>query len=189
MPETNVTIHYLEMTSQSQFRPKTGFETTIQVQEIENDSFMHFMLFTGVGLPWKWYSRLSWSIGEWEDYFRNHTCKTFLGFQEKKLVGYFELEFQEVGNVEINFFGFFPQYIGCGLGGHFLSHAIDTAWKSGAKRIFLHTCNIDHKYATANYTARGFSPYKEETVIEQIPSRQEFLELIKDFFAGYMDRS
>ena len=82
--------------------------------------------------------------------------------------GYIELD-QQGESVEIAFFGLLPQYIGMKLGGFLLSEAIRLAWSLGPKRVWVHTCTLDHEHALNNYLARGFSIYKEETVTEQIP--------------------
>ncbi|MBA3872529.1 MAG: N-acetyltransferase, partial [Anaerolineae bacterium] len=50
-----------------------------------------------------------------------------------------------------------------------LSYAIHRAWMDGAKRIWLHTCNLDGPYALDNYIKRGFSVYKTEE--EPMPQR------------------
>ena len=51
-------------------------------------------------------------------------------------------------------------YLGQGLGGGFLSLAIEQAWNWGAERVQVNTCSLDHPGALANYQARGFSIYK-----------------------------
>ncbi|MEA3445313.1 MAG: GNAT family N-acetyltransferase [Bacteroidota bacterium] len=186
MTEKEVTTFYLEMTGTEKFKPKAGFEKAMHIQEIENDAFINFMLFAGVGLPWKWYSRLAWTPDDWKKYFNKNVCKTFLGFRNKQLIGYFELEIQENKNVEIKFFGLLPQFIGSGIGGYFLSHAINSAWQLGAKRIWLHTCSSDNENATANYISRGFEIFKEEKEIEEIPDKQELLDRINAFFSDYI---
>ena len=62
---------------------------------------------------------------------------------------------------EIAYFGLLPKFIGKGLGGGFLSYAVEKAWEFKKKRIWVHTCNYDHPNALKNYKARGFEIYKE----------------------------
>jgi GNAT superfamily N-acetyltransferase len=97
--------------------------------------------------------------------------------------GYFELEAQppsppsplpqgEGGiDVEIAYFGLLPQFVGCGLGSHLLTCAIECGWKMGARRVWVHTCTLDHPQALANYQARGMRLYKEETKVEELTAR------------------
>ncbi len=187
MKKIRVTTNYLEMNSESQFVRKTESDRLINVKEIKNDNYINFMLFTGVGLPWKWYSRMSWSPEKWTEYFSNHKCRTYLGFAGKNVIGYFELEYQDDDNVELKFFGLFPQFTGRGFGGLFLSEAIATAWKTGANRIWLHSCSNDHPNSIKNYLARGFNLYKVEEDYEEVPDKDEFLQFIKAYFSDYID--
>jgi GNAT superfamily N-acetyltransferase len=88
--------------------------------------------------------------------------------------GYFELERQgelekQNSDVNIAYFGLLPQFIGKGLGGYFLSVAVEKAWAFGAKRVTLTTCTLDHKSALENYQARGFKIYKKKTESKTLP--------------------
>lgn len=179
---------YLELNHRNDFTPKSGYHEKIEIKEIEFDAYLNFTLFAGVGLPWSWYSRLSWSIDQWTNHFANHTVKTYLGFSENKLIGYYELEFQENNCVEIKFFGLLPQHINSGFGGKLLSHAIESAWSNDAKRVWLHTCSFDAEHAINNYLSRGFSIYKEEEGYEYIPEKSEMVKLVSDFYSKYIDQ-
>jgi GNAT superfamily N-acetyltransferase len=55
-----------------------------------------------------------------------------------------------------------PEFIGRGLGGALLTSAIDEAWRLSPKRVWVHTCTLDHPQALANYQARGMVVYKVE---------------------------
>ncbi len=59
--------------------------------------------------------------------------------------------------------------VGVGLGGALLTDAVRRAWANGARRVWLHTCNLDHPHALAHYRARGFSVCKVEETEEEIP--------------------
>jgi hypothetical protein len=47
--------------------------------------------------------------------------------------------------------------------------AIECAWQPGAKRVWLHTCTLDHPRALPNYQAQGFEIYKSEEKVEHLP--------------------
>lgn len=179
---------YLEIHHTDEFRPKKGFRERVEIKEIENDAYMNFILFAGVGLPWRWYSRLKWTLQQWDDYFNSGRVKTFLGFDGKKLIGYYELEFDESGSAEIKFIGLFPSFMGSGLGGMLLSHAVESAWGNNAKRVWLHTCTNDADSALGNYIARGFRVFREEENSEYVPERIEMTEMVSGFFSQYIER-
>jgi len=68
----------------------------------------------------------------------------------------------EGGSVEIAYFGLLPEFVGRGLGGHLLSVAVERAFESGARRVWLHTCTRDNPAALPNYLKRGFLPFRTE---------------------------
>ena len=50
-------------------------------------------------------------------------------------------------------------------GGYLLSAAIKKSFeKKDIKRVWVHTCTLDHKNAIKNYIARGMKIYKKETI-------------------------
>jgi GNAT superfamily N-acetyltransferase len=69
------------------------------------------------------------------------------------------------GEVELVQFGLTPEFIGQGLGKFFLQWAIDRAWGYGPRRLWLHTCTLDHPAALPNYLKAGFRIYKEERTV------------------------
>jgi len=50
------------------------------------------------------------------------------------------------------------------LGGYMLSEAIKTSFLYNVKRVWVHTCSLDHKNALKNYLSRGMKIYDIETV-------------------------
>ena len=60
-------------------------------------------------------------------------------------------------------------FIGHGLGTYFLQWTIDMAWSYQPRRLWLHTCTLDHPRALPNYVKAGFQLYKEELIIRDVP--------------------
>jgi GNAT superfamily N-acetyltransferase len=61
------------------------------------------------------------------------------------------------GEVELAYFGLVPECIGRGLGGWLLDVAIDRAWSMrGTRRLWVHTCSLDHPRALGQYERAGF---------------------------------
>src|SRR5207249_5531870 len=69
----------------------------------------------------------------------------------------------EDDSAEIAYFGIVVREFGRGFGKHLLSCAVRDAWALGPRRVWLHTCTLDHPNALPNYLARGFTPYRTET--------------------------
>jgi GNAT superfamily N-acetyltransferase len=172
--QRSVTTTYLEMSSPDQWVKGSSEppDTRIIRAEIPNPDFSHF-LFVSVGLPWQWFSRLTWRRCDWEAYLASDAVETWVGYQRGTPFGYFELERQAGDDVEIKFFGIQTGFIGQGLGSYLLSQTIERAWAMGAKRVWLHTCTLDHPSALSNYLGRGFNVYGEETAQEDIPDKND----------------
>ena len=56
------------------------------------------------------------------------------------------------------------EYRGNKLGSSLLSHSIISAFKKKPKRMWVHTCSLDHKHALQNYKSKGFKIFKEEEI-------------------------
>ena len=160
---TDVTIYYLEMLNENQLKPKEVVEDlTITEAKIKEYRFNRF-LYALVGEAWQWNDKLNESDASWKAYSERDNLRTWVAYYQGAIAGYFELEVSADQEVEIKYFGLTPEFIGKGLGGFLLSYAIQQAWNScNAKRVWVHTCSLDHPSALSNYQALGFVLYKEE---------------------------
>ena len=164
MSEELLITTYLEMRSPDQRQPKRG-DPRFQVREkTERDWRFSRDLYFQVGEQWAWIDKRSWTDDEWRAYAMSPELRTFAGYYDDALAGFYELRRDKEGGIEIAYFGLLPQWIGRGLGGILLSNAIDRAWRMDPKpsRVWVHTCNRDHPQALANYQARGMVVYKVE---------------------------
>jgi ribosomal protein S18 acetylase RimI-like enzyme len=127
--------------------------------------------YTTVGADWYWLDRLPWTYARWRDYLQRPELETWMLTVNGTPAGYFELEAQADADVEVAYFGLLPAFVGVGLGGHLLTCAIERGFARGARRVWLHTCTLDHPQALANYQARGLRLYKEETCKMDCPPR------------------
>ena len=84
-------------------------------------------------------------------------------YTRKLVEGYFELKAHEDDSIEIAYFGLLPEFIGRGWGKYLLTRAVQSAWQLGPRRVWLHTCTLDHPAALPNYLKRGFRPVRQET--------------------------
>ncbi len=164
-----MTVYYLEMNNRNEFTPSTKTDDDFYSKKIDvHCPEINKMFYMAVGSHWDWIDKLEWTEEQWNHYGTGPELETWIGYYKNTPVGYFELELQKEGNVEIVYFGLLKQFIGKGLGGQFLTHAIERAWNTGAKRVWLHTCNLDHPAALENYIARGFKLFKTEKENKEI---------------------
>lgn len=159
----DVTTFYLEMHTPSELRPKRLARTDLALGRVTTPMpELNRFFYTAVGGDWYWIDRLRWNRADWMRWLDRSTLETWVLSVGNVPAGYFELEMQEAGAVEIAYFGLLPAFIGQGLGGYLLTCAIERAWANGASRVWLHTCTLDHPNALAHYLARGLKLYHQE---------------------------
>lgn len=164
--EHEVAIWSFEMTSPRQLRPSS--ETALDIRELSqpSPSFLQF-LWLSVGGPWSWGYRLNWTKEQWTKLSTDSMTRTWVAYLEGSPIGFFELH-RDNHEVEITFIGLMQEFIGKGFGRHLLTRATQEAWKCGATRIWLESCNWDGPNAVNNYEARGFTKYAERTETWQV---------------------
>ncbi len=164
-----VTTTYLEMRSAEAAVPFTG-ERRLEVHRVELPCpELNRFFYLAVGSDWTWYMRLPWGRAEWTAWADRPELETWIGYRAGTPVGYFELEHQPGPEVELAYFGLLPRFVGQGLGSELLSVAIARAWEPAPRRVWVHTCTLDHPRALENYQAQGFEVYRREEQIETIP--------------------
>jgi GNAT superfamily N-acetyltransferase len=159
IPDTLVTT-YLEMTDSSQFRPAFVNDPHLQIVPMKQPdvSFYRF-LYTEVGYEWRWRDRLVITERELKAAISAPGISIDVLYVEGVPAGYIELA-QQGESTEVAYFGLRANYMGCGYGKHLLSFGIARAWDEGAKRLWVHTCNLDAPAALENYKKRGFRVYE-----------------------------
>jgi GNAT superfamily N-acetyltransferase len=166
-----ITLWSLEMTSREDFRPSRPPADGFRVEQAQIPCpELNRFFYTAVGGDWYWIDRLSWTYGQWLAWLDRPQLETWIGSVEGTPAGYFELEAQPEGVVEIAYFGLLPRFTGRGLGGALLTAAVRRAWELGASRIWLHTCSLDGPAALPAYQARGFRIFKEERLVKDFPA-------------------
>jgi GNAT superfamily N-acetyltransferase len=165
-----VTTYYLAMHDPAELRPSRARVPELEMRRAHIPApELNRFLYTAVGGDWYWIDRLGWTYQQWFEYLNRPELETWLAYMSGTPAGYFELEQQADGDVELAYFGLLPQFIGRGIGGLLLTRAIERAWALGARRVWLHTCTLDSPAALAGYRARGLRVYKEESEEKEMP--------------------
>jgi GNAT superfamily N-acetyltransferase len=160
---TEVTRTYLQMTSPSELQGAGAPSGEVRVARLTEcpPSFLRY-LYGEVGRAHHWVDRLSWT----DDQFRARLASPDVYLHVLTVgnapAGYYELERQGDGSIEVAYFGLLPDFLGRGHGKHLLSDAVQQAWSLGTSRVWLHTCTLDDPAALPNYLKRGFKPFKSE---------------------------
>ena len=105
-------------------------------------------LYTAVGKAWQWTDRLSWPNSKWLAHLDRPEVEVWIAYLDGVIAGYIELERQPAESVEIVYFGLLRQFMGRGIGGSLLSDTVERAFRTGARRVWLHTCSLDSPRAS-----------------------------------------
>ena len=164
---------YLALDDPAQLRPaNVDDESTRIVRHAPCPVPLYRRLYREVGEHWFWHDRLEWSDEELADYLAKPTVALWELQADGESAGYFELQRNDDGGVEIVYFGLIPKFIGRGLGGFMLTRAVREAWSMGAERVWLHTCTLDSPNALPAYKARGFREFKTQRLEVDIEGAQ-----------------
>jgi GNAT superfamily N-acetyltransferase len=170
MPSVSVTRTYLEMTAPAELRAVPAPDPAPRLERIEAcpPSFFRY-LYTEVGRPWHWVDRLGWTDEQVRRHLADPSVSLWLLSWRGSPAGYYELKRDDDASCEIAYFGLLPEFTGRGWGKYLLTRAVETAWESGAARVWLHTCTLDHPAALPNYLQRGFRAVREEVYTAHLP--------------------
>jgi len=165
-----VTRTYLELSTPTQFRAAFGAFPEISIARVPKPSpDLYRTCYRTVGESFHWFDRWDWTDDEIAGHLADPAIQLFVATRRADgtsgtLAGWYELRrVAEDDSVEIAYFGIVATEFGRGFGKHLLSSAVRDAWALGPRRVWLHTCTLDHPNALPNYLARGFAPYREET--------------------------
>ena len=131
----------------------------------KTDFQLNKFLYRQIGKDHRWIDRLSWSDQTWQHYLNDKYVDTYILEVKNEVAGYFEKIFHlETNEVEIAYFGVLKDYREKNYGGYLLSNAIKISFQKNIRRVWVHTCSLDHRNALKNYLARGMKIFKEEKI-------------------------
>ena len=158
--------NYLEINSIKDFKETSNFPKNYSINLVDPFDFqLNKFFYKNIGKNHHWVDRLVWTEKQWINYVSDKNVKTYVLKNEKDLAGYFELILhQEKDEVEIAYLGLLNEYQNKKLGSCLLSAAIKNSFLNNPKRVWVHTCSLDHKNALSNYVARGMKIFKTETI-------------------------
>ncbi|MDA9744334.1 GNAT family N-acetyltransferase [Candidatus Pelagibacter sp.] len=161
----HVERNFLEIRDVKKLKVNSTKKIKLFVKKINPDFQLNKFFYKQVGKKHRWLDRLSWSDQKWINYISNKNLETYLIIEKEDLAGFFELLYNpELKETEISYFGLLEEYIGKGIGGYALSEAIKRCFEKNIKRVWLHTCTLDHPNALKNYIARGMTVFKKENI-------------------------
>ena len=158
--------NYLEIKSLNELVQKKKPNSEYFVEKVSiNDFQLNKFFYKQIGQNHHWNDRLVWDDKKWIDYVSNQNVFTFVLKDNENIAGFFELIYHKNKfEIEIAYFGLLKDFMAKKLGGYMLTEAIKISFSYKVKRVWVHTCSLDHKNALNNYLARGMKIYNIETV-------------------------
>ena len=158
--------NYLEINSLEDLRESKSPLDLFSIKIANPSNFqLNKFFYKNIGKNHNWVDRLVWSDKQWIEYTSSKKVKTYFLKKDIDLAGFFELiVHQEENEVEIAYLGLLEEYHNQKLGSYLLSEAIKNSFSYNPKRVWVHTCSLDHKNAINNYISRGMKIFKKETI-------------------------
>ena len=158
--------NYLEISSLKDLNESKNISSEHTVQLIEPADFqLNKFFYKNVGKKHNWVDRLIWTEKQWIEYVSDKKIKTYVLKKKYDLAGYFELIIhQDKNEIEIAYLGLLEEYQNQKLGSYLLSSAIKNSFLNNPKRVWVHTCSLDHINALSNYISRGMRIFKKEII-------------------------
>jgi GNAT superfamily N-acetyltransferase len=141
--------------------------TLTRIERPQTDRYRR--LFARIGEPYLWFSRLALDDRELAAILRDRRVEVYVLESAGAEIGFLELDFRVEGECEIVFFGLVESAIGNGHGRRLMNRALELAWAHPIRRLWLHTCSLDHPGAMAFYVRSGFHPYKRQIELYDDP--------------------
>ena len=164
--KTEINRYYLEIYSLKDLKESNTLTSEYKILQICPPDFqINKFFYKNIGKKHQWTDRLIWKDSQWIDYAHDKKVDTYILKQSDNMAGYFELIYHKnVNEIEIAYLGLLEEYLNKKLGSFLLDTALKKAFLKKPKRIWVHTCTLDHKNALKNYLARGMKVFKEETL-------------------------
>ena len=158
--------NYLEINSLEELNETNILSEDYSIKIVEPRDFqLNKFFYKNVGKNHHWIDRLMWTDQQWSNYTSDNKVKTYILKNKDDLVGYFELiSHKDKKEVEIAYLGLLEEYYNKKLGSYLLSAAIRNSFSDKTKRVWVHTCSLDHQNALNNYLSRGMKIFKKETI-------------------------
>jgi GNAT superfamily N-acetyltransferase len=122
-------------------------------------------LFQRIGEKWLWFSRLAMADADLIAIIHDPAIEIYAVTDPRGIeVGLIELDFRKPSDCEIAFFGLVPELAGRQLGRWMMAQVKMIGWRPGIKRLWVHSCTLDHPSALGFYQQQGFVAY--DRVIE-----------------------
>lgn len=156
-PQT-VQVTYLELRCAPGAAPARRGSERVAVEKLALEAYL--AIYQRVGGPVRWDQRLRMPADDLQALLRSERlCIYVLRDGRGEPVGFCEFDRAGFPEIELKNFGLVPEAQGRGLGWWLLAIALQSEWRAGPTRVWLHTDTWDHPAALPLYQRAGFKIY------------------------------
>lgn len=164
--EVEVVVTYLEMAGRPSYpRPQVPRGPASALVTADMPPVWYFLaLYDAVGAEYEWTDQHARPVEELEAFFADPAVTLHTFIRSGWPHGFFVLDGQKEGAVDLAYFGLVPEAIGQRLGFFLLGTAVHMAWdRPGVEKLTVNTNSLDHPRALPLYQKAGFEPVRRET--------------------------
>ncbi len=166
-----VTVTFLRM-DRAPSDPSPSLPTSCQVVRASACTVGFYRyLYDTVGAAHVWWLRRTMSHSDLASLLGDPRVGVHVLYCAGEPAGFFELDARFWPDVNLSYFGLLPHAIGRGFGYPLLRHAVEAAWRQGARGMTVNTCTADHPRALPTYLRAGFHPLRQVREIWDVPVR------------------
>ncbi|HKU67190.1 MAG TPA: GNAT family N-acetyltransferase [Candidatus Baltobacteraceae bacterium] len=159
----------LEMRERADPRPERVSPALTIEAFTQPDARRYRALVRHVGEPYLWQSPLLITDEQFAEQVRDPKVAIYALLTGGRDEGILHLDFRQAGECEVRLFGVSERLRGTGAGRKLMNYALDAAWSRPIRRLWLHTCTLDHPDALPFYIRSGFAPFKRQVEIHDDP--------------------
>lgn len=161
-------VTHLEMTARPARRDDPKGSWTLR--KVDNPELPWYRdLFRRVGEDWLWFSRARMTDTELAAILHAPGVEVYALVADGSDEGLLELDFREPGQCELTYFGVTAGLIGTGAARFLMNRALELAWSRDVRRVWVHTCTLDHPSAVAFYQRSGFRAFRRQIEVADDP--------------------
>jgi GNAT superfamily N-acetyltransferase len=168
METKTVTVFHLEMFAPPG-RTVDPPRKNLNVVHVPFPTIMYYRsLYDPIGEDYNWRRRRKMTSEQLLSIIGDERVEIHVLHVDGEPAGFAELDRRQEDEVELVQFGLMPAFIGQGLGKWFLNWVVEKSWSYKPRRVWVHTCTLDHTAALPNYLSAGFKLFKQEVIQQPI---------------------